>query len=209
MLVDDQPDREAAPEDARHEPARRCSVLGFYRRRMRDETGVIGQSGAVSVVQRASADLRLNPHWHAILLDGVFAPDGQGALVFHQLPNLDDSRLADLLQVIRVRVLGYLERRGVIENQAELAVLDGDFCEREPALAQLAAAALSGLTPAVPRSGVALPSRSAVNWESRFPLRCRWPSSAVPTSRAVGDDTAKVVAIPRLKGLHHDYQVAA
>ncbi|MFC1642430.1 integrase core domain-containing protein [Myxococcota bacterium] len=31
----------------------------------------------------------------------------------------------------------------------------------------------------------------------------------VPTSRAVCDDTAKVVAIPILKGLHHDYQVAA
>ncbi len=44
---------------------------------------------------------------------------------------------------IRVRVLGYLERRGVIENQAELAVLDGDFCEREPALAQLAAEGFS------------------------------------------------------------------
>jgi hypothetical protein len=126
------------------------SVLGFYRRRMRDEGGVVGQSGAVSVVQRASADLRLNPHWHSILLDGVFAPDGQGALVFHQLRNLDTCQLADLLQVIRVRVLGYLERRGVIENQGELTVLDGDLCEREPALAQLAAAAVSGLTPAGP-----------------------------------------------------------
>jgi hypothetical protein len=126
------------------------SVLGFYRRRMRDEAGAVGRSGAVSVVQRASADLRLNPHWHVIFLDGVFAPDGQGALVFHQLRNLDNSPLADLLQVIRVRVLGYLERRGVIENRAELTVLDGDFCEREPALAQLAAAAVSGLTPAGP-----------------------------------------------------------
>jgi hypothetical protein len=55
---------------------------------------------------------------------------------------------ADLLQVIRVRVLGYLERREVIENQGELSVLDGDFCEREPALPQLGAAAVSGLTPA-------------------------------------------------------------
>jgi hypothetical protein len=126
------------------------SVLGFYRRRMRDEAGVVGQSGAVSVVQRASADLRLNPHWHAILLDGVFAPDGQGALVFHPLRNLDNGQLADLLQVIRVRVVGYLERRGVIENQGELTVLDGDLREREPALAQLAAAAVSGLTPAGP-----------------------------------------------------------
>jgi hypothetical protein len=31
----------------------------------------------------------------------------------------------------------------------------------------------------------------------------------VPTSRAVCDDTAEVVAIPSLEGLHHDDQVAA
>ena len=49
------------------------SVLGFYKRRMRDVDGVVGQSGAVSVVQRTSSDLRLNPHLHAIVLDGVFA----------------------------------------------------------------------------------------------------------------------------------------
>jgi transposase InsO family protein len=37
-------------------------------------------------------------------------------------------------------------------------------------------------------------------------LRQRIP---VPTSRAVCDDTAKVMSIPVLNGLHHDYQVAA
>ena len=102
------------------------------------------------MVQRSSSDLRLNPHWHVILLDGVFAPDPQGALVFHPLPSLDDSDLADLLQVIRVRVLGYLERRAVIENPTEFTVLGDTLAEREPALAQLAAAAISGLAPAGP-----------------------------------------------------------
>jgi len=38
------------------------SILGFYKRRMRDVDGVVGQGGAVSVVQRTSSDLRLNPH---------------------------------------------------------------------------------------------------------------------------------------------------
>lgn len=36
------------------------SVLGFYRRRLRALDGVSGSSGAVTVVQRTSADLRLN-----------------------------------------------------------------------------------------------------------------------------------------------------
>jgi hypothetical protein len=84
------------------------SVLGFYKRRIRDVDGVVGQSGAVSVVQRVSSDLRLNPHLRAIFLDGGFATDS-GSPVFHPLLHLGDSDLTDLLQVIRVRVLNVLE----------------------------------------------------------------------------------------------------
>jgi hypothetical protein len=125
------------------------SVLGFYKRRLRDTHGLVGRSGAVSVVQRVNSDLRLNPHLHAIVLDGVFATHN-GSAVFHPLPYLDDSDLADLLQVIRVRVLGFLERRDIIESRHELTLIEDDFAEREPALAQLAAAAVSGLSPAGP-----------------------------------------------------------
>lgn len=125
------------------------SILGFYKRRLRDVDGVLGQSGAVSVVQRVSSDLRLNPHLHTIVLDGAFVADN-GSPVFHPLTHLDDSDLADLLQVIRVRLVNFLLRRGVIEGRQELILLNDDFAEREPALAQLAAAAVAGLLPAGP-----------------------------------------------------------
>jgi hypothetical protein len=39
--------------------------------------------------------LRLNPHIHSIVLDGVFVPGGTP--VFHPLPRLDTSDLADVL----------------------------------------------------------------------------------------------------------------
>jgi hypothetical protein len=47
------------------------AVLDFYRRRF--EPGGVrgGKSGAVTVVQRSSSDLRLNPHYHLVPLDGV------------------------------------------------------------------------------------------------------------------------------------------
>ena len=38
------------------------SVLGWHRRRMREEGAQKGRSGAVTVVQRTSSDLKLNPH---------------------------------------------------------------------------------------------------------------------------------------------------
>jgi len=126
------------------------SVLGFYRRRLRALDGVSGKGGAVTVVQRTSADLRLNPHLHAIVLDGVYALDDAGTSVFHPLPSLDTEDVADVLQVVRIRLLNLLERQGVIEDRSELALLDDGLAEREPALAQLAAAAVSGLPPAGP-----------------------------------------------------------
>jgi hypothetical protein len=58
-----------------------------------------------------------------------------------------------------VRLVNFLLRRGVmvlrpllgvVESHHELTLLDDDFIEREPALAQLAAAAVAGLLPAGP-----------------------------------------------------------
>jgi hypothetical protein len=73
------------------------SVLGFYRRRMRDEGIRDGRSGAVMVVQRNSADLKLNPHMHAIFVDGVFATDLDGKPVFDALPRLSTEEVGDLI----------------------------------------------------------------------------------------------------------------
>ena len=126
------------------------SVLGFYRRRMRAEGITGGQSGAVTVVQRCNSDLKLNPHWHGLFLDGVFARNGDGQPVFHPLPRLSTEEVGDLMQVVRVRILSHLARCGVIEPGSELTVLDDDLAEREPALAQLAAASVAGLPPAGP-----------------------------------------------------------
>ena len=126
------------------------SVLGWYRRKLRDLglSSSPGKSGAVTVVQRTNADLRLNPHFHCIALDGVYAADGDGAPVFHRLPRLESMDVADLLQIVRARVIAFLVRRGVLEDDGELTLLPDDLAEREPALAQLAAAAVSGLAPA-------------------------------------------------------------
>jgi hypothetical protein len=85
-------------------------VLGSYRRRMRDRGIVDGRSGAVSVVQRTSADLRLNPYIHSVVLDGVFAPSVDGTPVFHPPPALDNRDVGDLLQVVRLRIVRMLVR---------------------------------------------------------------------------------------------------
>jgi hypothetical protein len=132
------------------------SVLGFYRRRTQpdDRTGrrVRRSSGAVTVVQRTSSDLKLNPHFHAVFLDGSYAADAAGTPIFQAVPRLSTSDVADVLQIVRARILGYLKRRGVVIAGPEATAVDDDLAQREPVLAQLAAAAVSGLPPAGPES---------------------------------------------------------
>jgi hypothetical protein len=126
------------------------TLLGFYRNALRAR-GVDGQSGVITVVQRTSADLRLNPHYHDLALD-VFAETDAGEFVFHDLEELETADVQDLLQVLRVRIVRHLIRAGVVEEDAgeELLLLGDDLAEREPALAALARASVSGLAPAGP-----------------------------------------------------------
>ncbi len=80
-------------------------------------------------------------------------PDGgDGKPVFHTLPRISDTAVADLLQIIRTRVMRVLVRRRVVEADpdADTMLLPDDLAERDPALAQLAAATVSGLPPAGP-----------------------------------------------------------
>ena len=110
-------------------------MLGFYGRTMRDIVRAgRGQSGAVTVVQRCSSDLRLNPHWHSLVLDGVFVPVDGDKLEFYALRSLSNMAVAELLHTIRARVLAYLEKCGVIESRHEPVLIDDGSAEREPAL---------------------------------------------------------------------------
>ncbi len=47
-----------------------------------------GRCGGVAVIQRFGGALNLNVHIHALVLDGVFAREGTGALRFHPTPDL-------------------------------------------------------------------------------------------------------------------------
>ena len=56
------------------------SVMGWYRRRLAEGVPE-ARGGVVTVIQRSSSDMKLNPHLHAIAVDGVYVPgpDGLGS----------------------------------------------------------------------------------------------------------------------------------
>ena len=127
------------------------TVLAWYRRRMQIAGAPDGRGGAITVVQRTSSDLRCNPHVHAIFLDGVFvaAPNG-GKPAFHPLPHLSNTAVADVLQISRTRILRFLSRRGVVDITDDVVTVTDDLADRDPVMAALASASVSGLPPAGP-----------------------------------------------------------
>jgi hypothetical protein len=86
-------------------------------RRLRDRARDAGirddRAGGVVVIQRFGGALNLNLHFHALVLDGVFAPAGGGELGFHPLDELTTLDVEEVLATIEPLVARRLRRRGL------------------------------------------------------------------------------------------------
>ncbi|MEO6096273.1 MAG: transposase [Fibrobacteria bacterium] len=116
-----------------------------------------GKTGSVTVIQRASSDLRLNPHFHTLFLDGAYRPGPDGeAPVFEPAPTPTQEDIEAVVTRARKRILRYLEKQGVVAFAAAPgdgevhAQVDETLGESSPALATLMAAATVGAAPAGP-----------------------------------------------------------
>jgi hypothetical protein len=106
------------------------------------------QFAALSVLQRFSGALRLWPHWHILVADGVWskAPDGQR--IFVETPPLDDDALWLLVREIATRATRVIDRHFAARRKtAEAANSDDNqdpWQTAEPALASLMRQSLFG-----------------------------------------------------------------
>ena len=117
-------------------------MLGFYTARMKKEGVSDGQSGAVVVVQRTSSDLKLAPHLHVLLLDGVYRELDASTVGFTALPHLSTREVGEVLETICTRVDKLVRRRGLLDDGALEPQAEAD----EP-LSSLAVSAVSGQSP--------------------------------------------------------------
>ena len=88
------------------------------------------QTGSLTVVQRFGSSLNLNVHFHTVALDGVYAQQPGGGMLFHPLPAPSDEDVARYL------------RRFTCGNEAQ-----------QPTLDLLANASAQGLVATGPRRG--------------------------------------------------------
>ena len=106
-----------------------------YRWRAKRELGLSSvedaHTGMVTVIQRFDSALRLNVHFHTLVLDGVYVKSDDGELRFLRLPRPSEDDVYEVAMRTATRVKAYLEKRGRTSNEQS----NGDGAgEIEPAL---------------------------------------------------------------------------
>ena len=78
-------------------------------------TGV--RCGSVTFVQSFGSALNLNPHFHVLMLDGVYASAEDGdAPVFVPAPALIDADVQQIVETDANRIVRLLQRRGILDD---------------------------------------------------------------------------------------------
>jgi len=132
------------------------AILGFLRRRAREDGVMDGRTGAVAIVQRFGGAPNLNVHFHALVLDGVFARHGD-TVRFHPCPPLDAADVNEVLATVSAYV-GRLLAHGGSGDGDDGGMLD-EWADEAPVLAGLAAASVQGRVALGSRAGARLRRR--------------------------------------------------
>jgi hypothetical protein len=108
--------------------------------------------GSVTFVQRAGGSINLNPHFHSLILDGVYVSSAPyEAPGFGPLPPPSGEEVARITATIARRVEKLLVKEGLF---GEDAPVDPDPLEAdEPLLSQLYSASVQGRVASGPRAG--------------------------------------------------------
>lgn len=129
------------------------AVFRVLRERARDAGVEAGRGGGVVVIQRFGGALNLNVHFHALVLDGVFAPTDGGTLAFHAFRRLTTLDVEEVLATIEPLIARELQRQGLAAD-SEDADAAKPWADEAPVLAELAAASVQSTVGLGPRRGV-------------------------------------------------------
>jgi hypothetical protein len=112
------------------------SLFADQRRRARRRFGIPrGHNGSVTFIQRFGSALNLTPHFHVLVLDGVYPGPSHDLGSFVPLPPPETEDVARVLAGTARRMLRIVDRRGLDPDEDSLA-------SDEPLLALLTAASI-------------------------------------------------------------------
>ena len=166
------------------------SVQTFYAKRA---DAPDGKTGAFSVIQRTSSDVRLHPHLHVLVLDGVYREEG-ASLLWSPTRHLQTRQVGEVLEHAVRRMARYLRRRRLLEARGDEEDRSDDDAE-----GRLEASAVSGQTPPAGPSwqrGLPRPQPRALGYDK--PLCASLDGFTLhAATRAGGHDTAGKEALLR------------
>ena len=123
------------------------SLFADQRRRARRLFGIPhGHNGSVTFIQRFGSALNLTPHFHVLVLDGVYPGPAHDLGSFVPLPPPETEDVARVLAGTARRILRIVERRGLDPSEDTLA-------SDEPLLALLTAASIRSRIATGPEAG--------------------------------------------------------
>jgi len=102
-------------------------------------------------VQRCGDALNLAPHFHSLVINGVYAADENGQPEFHELSPPEDADVVRVAALVAERVESLLKRRGLgpCDDPGTADALGRD----EPGLAAIYSASIRGRIASGPRAG--------------------------------------------------------
>ena len=128
------------------------AVFGHLRRRAAEYGIEQAQCGAVTFVQRFGGSLNCNVHYHALMLDGVYAPKADGDPEFFALRPPETSEVRRIVGTIAQRVSAMLKRRESKEGSEDGEDSD-KLVRKDPWLAGVYAASVTGRIATGPQAG--------------------------------------------------------
>ncbi|MGB5446583.1 MAG: IS91 family transposase [Psychromonas sp.] len=94
-------------------------ALSSYLIKKAEHTKATAHTGAVTLIQRFGSALNLNIHFHMLFLDGVYVENNNGKQSFKQVKAPTHSELNTLVHTLSQRIANFLEKRGLLERDAE------------------------------------------------------------------------------------------
>jgi len=92
----------------------------------------------------------INPHFHVLQLDGVYAnEEGKATPIFVPVPDLEDEDVKSIVETTARRVIGLLTRRGILDGD----MLD-PLADESPLFAGVTAASVQGMIATGERAGM-------------------------------------------------------
>ena len=124
-------------------------IQAWYRQQARVQGYADIRCGSVTFVQRFGSALNLNPHFHVVMLDGVYVVRAEStAPEFVPAPALQYSDVQRIVELASHHLVRLLQRRGVLDSPQADAL-----AEEAPLLSALSSAICSSQLATGPRTG--------------------------------------------------------